>query len=261
MRALTFPLIIGSFVGGFFVSTAARADAIMPPPRHCPPGHQPVSDHGGPRCVANAPGNCPPGWRGVLGGQCVLETCEVGAAGCPAGFECRAAELCGQEHIVEFGWGSAERPRSNVLAEPPHKLNPPRHEFHYDDVCSGGRCGGGSICYQAGVCLSRGVAKAAARPSNGGAARGVKPRGVVGSSAANGPDASGASRPDEAIASGDAGDGPIGAPATDPSALPQPSTAPRSGGCSGCSEAGAPGTALGLAAIVATALVLARRRR
>ena len=66
----------------------AGADAVRPPPKSCPEGRVPVTSHAGPRCELEAPKDCPPGWRGVIGGQCRLNVCHSDA-------QCRAAgETC-----------------------------------------------------------------------------------------------------------------------------------------------------------------------
>jgi hypothetical protein len=39
----------------------ARADVVMPPPAHCPPGYTPRTGHEGPYCKPPLPRRCPPG--------------------------------------------------------------------------------------------------------------------------------------------------------------------------------------------------------
>src|SRR5262245_44153051 len=69
------------------------ADAVPPPPEKCPGGQIPITSHAGPECVAPAPTDCPPGWRGELRGICRLDIC-VNDQGCGAGKQCRQVELC-----------------------------------------------------------------------------------------------------------------------------------------------------------------------
>jgi MYXO-CTERM domain-containing protein len=107
---------------GLGVSSIAHADAVPPPPKSCPKGHVGVTDHGGPKCVLAAPKNCAPGYRGALGGTCVLATCSSDDQ-CDDGRRCLLVETC-QEfrelHWTGWGWG-AQRPmqRDNLFGGPP----------------------------------------------------------------------------------------------------------------------------------------------
>jgi hypothetical protein len=263
---------VAALVTGLVIAPAALADAVPPPPRNCPPGTTPVTSHGGPRCEKNAPTNCPAGWQGVLGGTCVLMTCTPGAAGgCNGSLECKPADLCGVERVVDFGWGVSEpAPRGNLLAEPPHKIDPPRHEFHYGDLCNQGRCAQGNTCYQVGVCLPKNVARAGARPANGGTAYGVTPKNAIAAPTTT-PAPPATPGPPQPSATAvpvttetpppPAGDGGPPTPITEPSATPPPNNAPR-GGCSGCNQGSAPGAAIGVTLFaLALAFVLKRRAR
>ena len=114
VRLAKLALLLAPLFGSLALTGPARADVVMSPPKSCPPGHTPVTSHAGPRCLANAPTNCPAGWTGILGGHCVLDVCDPGGeATCRAGTECKAQDLCGEEKLVETkqeidaagGWG------------------------------------------------------------------------------------------------------------------------------------------------------------
>lgn len=258
--------------GSIAVAPDARADVVMSPPKNCPSGQTGVTSHAGPQCVANAPTNCPVGWKGILGGHCVLDVCDPGGEPtCASGAECKPQDLCGEERLVTWGWGAAPPPphRGNELAGPARKFDPPRHDFHYDDVCSAGtgRCAAGRTCFQTGVCLPRSVARAASKPANGTDIRGYTPKNAKTSS----PDAG-----DE----GDAGRFAKPPPSATPTAVtpveptgqggadvdgaapvvdvePRGRSGPPRGGCTGCS--GQPVGMLG--GSLAVGLVLARMRK
>lgn len=140
----------------------AFADALPPPvPLKCPLGTTLVNDHGGTQCVADAPTNCPSGWRGVRGGQCILDVC-VEDASCRGGAKCMAADLCASE-----GMGSSYGAivRGPWLAAPPS----PQWMISYSDVCSEQRtCGRATKCVAAKVCLPAGATRPAPRPASGG---------------------------------------------------------------------------------------------
>mgnify|MGYP001047283228 CR=1 FL=1 len=69
MRARFVSLVAAAIA---LVATTAAADVVMPPPTDCKRGEVGVTSHGGPRCEKVAPEDCPAGWRGVLGGSCML---------------------------------------------------------------------------------------------------------------------------------------------------------------------------------------------
>ena len=258
-------LALASALAALTLAPAALADVVMPPPKTCPPGHTPVTSHAGPRCVANAPTSCPVGWTGILGGQCVLSLCDPGREGtCPDGAECKAQDLCGEERLVEWGWGAGPAPRGNELGAPPRHFDPPRHDFFYDDVCNAGSCAAGRTCYPTGVCLPRGVARAAKKPANGGPQRGFPPKNAKASD--DGDAGRIAKPPPSAAPTAAPTDAPVAAAedAAPPVAPVEPrhsrayNPSPRSGGCSGCDGSSHPVGMLGLSAGVA--LVLTRSR-
>ena len=100
----------------------AHADAVPPPPKNCPKGHVGTTSHGGPKCVLEAPKNCAPGYRGALGGKCVLATCSSDEQ-CKDGRRCLSVDTCQEFRELHWsGWGwVSQRPvsRDNFLAGPP----------------------------------------------------------------------------------------------------------------------------------------------
>lgn len=276
MRSLPPPLALALPVAAALVALSPRllADVVMSPPKSCPPGQTGVTSHAGPKCVAVAPASCPVGWKGVLGGHCVLDVCDPGAdrSACADGAECKPHDLCGEERLVTWGWGAAPAPpRGNELGAPPRHFDPPRHDFHYDDVCNAGKCAAGRTCWQTGVCLPRGAARAAGKPANGGEVRGYTPKNAKPSGAEDAGDGRFAKPPPSASA---------GAPvaSTAPGASAAPTTAevdaatptedvapargrsgPPRGGCTGC--AGQPVGMLGGSTVVGLVLATLRKRR
>lgn len=269
-------LLLVPLLGSLALTGPARADVVMSPPKSCPPGHTPVTSHAGPRCLANAPTNCPAGWTGILGGHCVLDVCDPGGeATCRAGTECKAQDLCGEEKLVEWGWGAAPPPpRDNALGAPARRFDPPRHDFHYDDVCSAGKCAAGRTCFQTGVCLPRAVARAASKPSNGGDVRGYTPKNAKTSSPDAGddgdagrfakpPPSSSATSAPSATAAPSATEAPptsgddAGAAVIDGDRRARSGGPPR-GGCTGCG--GQPVGMLGGSVVVGLVLTRLRKR-
>lgn len=112
----------GTVLGWWLPSKLAFADAVPPPPDDCPAGQVGVTSHGGPACVPEAPKNCAPGYRGEVGGSCVLAACSSDQE-CEAGTRCMQVDACQELRELHWtGWGwSAERPmiRGNVLGGPP----------------------------------------------------------------------------------------------------------------------------------------------
>ena len=146
--------------------SVAMADAIPPPlPIKCPAGTNVVHDHGGTRCVAVAPTNCPAGWRGVTGGQCVLDLCSEDASCRRWGTTCREADLCVTEGM---GYGYGAISRGSDLAAPPR----PQWQISFIDACSVQKtCADGAKCQPRKVCLPAGLARPAPRPANAGVAK------------------------------------------------------------------------------------------
>ena len=100
----------------------ARADVVMPPPEDCPPGQVGTTSHGGPSCVREAPKNCAPGYRGEVGGGCVLAACSSDQE-CEGGRVCVQVDACQELRELHWtGWGWSAQGRvvpSNLLGGPP----------------------------------------------------------------------------------------------------------------------------------------------
>ncbi len=123
MRPPANALVIVAAILGLCLSVrTAHADAVPPAPKRCPKGKVGVTDHGGPRCVLEAPKNCAPGYRGALGGKCVLATCSSDDQ-CKDGRRCLLVETCQEYRELHWsGWGWQARrlvSRDNFFAEPP----------------------------------------------------------------------------------------------------------------------------------------------
>jgi hypothetical protein len=137
---------------------SARADAVPPPPEHCPKGKVPITSHAGPECIDEAPKDCAPGYRGALGARCVLATCATDAQ-CEGGQRCLQIETCQEYRELHWsGWGwEAKRaaPRDNLLAEPPMPQpdGPPKEAWVLLRICGqDGPCDPPAECRPAGLC-------------------------------------------------------------------------------------------------------------
>lgn len=152
----------------------ARADVIARPPALCGPGKTAVSDHRGPRCEPDAPTDCPPGWKGVLGGTCILHSCGADPD-CAGGARCVAADVCVEERprYWEYG-GSAREP--GPAQEPPPGPDPSHPVWVAIEPCGQARaCAAPATCRQHSVCLPRGVDRPAPKPANADVQRGTIP--------------------------------------------------------------------------------------
>lgn len=159
-------------------SGGARADVVASPPLFCGPGKTPVSDHHGSRCEANAP-DCPPGWKGVLGGKCILHVCKADAE-CGASGQCVAADVCGEERPLHWEYarpaGGEPSREPGPAQEPPPAPDPSRPVWVAIEPCSEARaCPGAATCRAVSVCLPRGAARPAPKPSNADVQRGTIP--------------------------------------------------------------------------------------
>jgi len=136
------------------------ADAVPPAPESCPRGYIPVTSHAGPQCVLKPPISCPPGWRGINGGICVVHACETDAH-CGWGerkdLRCKPARVCIHEYLQEYGEGGSqpvERDERALFAGPPRRFDPPRRVQELVDVCPDRRaCPAGSTCGEKKICL------------------------------------------------------------------------------------------------------------
>jgi hypothetical protein len=164
--------------------SSAPADVVMPPPTDCPIGEVGTTIHGGLGCVKEAPKDCPTGWRGTLGGTCMLAPCDTDS-------NCREGEAC-VEHAVclapfpdEFyDYGEEEREKHGMLepvdgsllrspgllAGPPMpKTRRPKSIVRYNatNVCSREvACAAPATCQREKLCVPKGRRALAYRGSN-----------------------------------------------------------------------------------------------
>jgi hypothetical protein len=109
---------------GLVLSAAPHAsarDAVPPPPLLCPPGYKGVTSHAGPKCEQNAPRNCPTGWDGVLGGNCVLMPCPASGQ-CHTGYVCVEHAVClqpKQDDFYDYNETPAPAPAPTTAPSPP----------------------------------------------------------------------------------------------------------------------------------------------
>ncbi len=151
-------VIVVATLGLFLGARTARADAVPPPPPSCPKGKVPVTDHGGPRCELEAPKNCAPGYRGRIGGTCVLATCSTDRE-CEAGRRCLSVETCQEFRELHWsGWGWQSRQpvsRDNLFGGPPRPPpdGPPKKAWVNLSICGqDGPCKSPAECRPASLC-------------------------------------------------------------------------------------------------------------
>lgn len=159
-------------------TTGARADVVSPPPLLCGPGKTAVSDHGGSRCEPNAP-DCPPGWKGVLGGKCIMHGCK-GDPDCGGGAKCVATDVCVEERpqYWEYHPASGGEParEPGPAREPPPMADPAHPVWVAIEPCGEARaCRAPATCRPFSVCLPPGAARPAAKPANADVQRGTLP--------------------------------------------------------------------------------------
>jgi len=161
---------------GATLAGAARADVVQSPPLFCLPGKTPITSHAGPRCVKNAPTDCPPGWRGILGGRCTLDVCSVDGD-CRDGKRCVETDLC-VESRPRF-WENGGEPQAPAPAQAPSPLPDPAHPVDVPvGPCGEARaCAAPAACKPHKLCLASGVARAAPSPANGVVGYGGSPPG------------------------------------------------------------------------------------
>lgn len=158
------------------VAPRAWADAVPPPPDDCPAGTVGVTGHGGPHCEKEAPKNCPNGWRGQVGGNCILWLCSADADCGGDGKVCRQMSLCFEPHQRTSTCGANERarpgpelaaPGARVLGEPCAQLPEPVTDWYAVNVCGGQeRCASPAECRPGGVCVSPTAPPPAPQPRN-----------------------------------------------------------------------------------------------
>lgn len=128
-------------------ATMARADVVPEPPDDCPAGTTPTTSHSGAKCLEPAPTNCPSGWRGEVGGACVLDFCTSDAE-CRDGRRCVAQSICHVERICH----------------PREFCDSPVFEPRW--VCGGAlSCRSPAECRPGKLCLAAGTRRAADSPN------------------------------------------------------------------------------------------------
>lgn len=229
-------LALGMASLGPIAASPARGDALPPAtPISCPGGSHVRHDHGGTRCEADAPKDCPAGWRGIPGGQCVLAICQEGSS-CPAGQQCVEVGLCSYTTTRAL-YGAVRGPE---LAGPPAI----RKVRVATEACGAARsCAHPAKCRPGAVCLPAGVTSAAPKPTNAGDV-------VLGGAPEDEPE-------DELPPSED----PPAPPATGSPPTPEPRTPGKSGGCAGCAQGRTRGEAGSLLALGLGLAAWLRRRR
>jgi MYXO-CTERM domain-containing protein len=246
MRTWIVPLLL--FAAPALSASPAAADVVMSPPDDCPRGEVGVTSHGGPRCVKEAPTDCPVGWRGMLGGTCSLTPCE-NDQGCQAGEACVEHSVCLQpfeDSFYDYGedereeHGELEPPAWDVLRAPgllagPMAPKKPRDKpitrYNAANLCSREvACAAPGTCQPEKLCVPRGSRALAYRGTNSSAVR-------VARKTATPLTSSGAE------------------PTEQPAAL-----SPKSG-CAGCRTAPAPDEPWALALALGVGVALMRRRR
>lgn len=253
--------LLASLVGlvALTASSVASADMIPGPPK-CPSGQVPVMSHDHIGCAPEAPKNCPPGWTGIVGGHCILHTCETSCyTNDSRQLECRPFNACAELRTIR---GHSSRMGRDFQYD----------EWTYTGLCSPG-CSGPSTCHPTGVCLPKGVTKVGAAPANAKEHSGATPRDAKDAGAAPAP--SGTPATVDTTPAPSASTPPATPPSATssaaqpaPSATPAPSvetapsnTAPRSGGCSGCQTSGGTAASLaGMLLVIGVAAAAVRRR-
>ena len=169
--------------------STAPADVVVPPPTNCPRGEVGVASHDGPRCVKAAPKDCPTGWRGTLGGTCMLAPCASDAS-CRAGEACLEHAVCLAPFAEDFyDYGEEERDEHGTLEPiegsllrspgllagpimPRTKRPKPVIRYNATNVCSREvACGAPATCQKEKLCVPKGRRALAYRGNNAAPAR------------------------------------------------------------------------------------------
>lgn len=143
----------------------ARADVVDPPPS-CGWGETGVSDHGGGKCLKNAPTSCEPGWQGALGGTCIVHECADDST-CGAGKTCREQSVCVKKYFrPNYGAAPTAHGDTRLVAfgPPPMEVGPPIEAWAPESFCGpASTCSGPDRrCEPRKVCLPTGVPAAVA---------------------------------------------------------------------------------------------------
>ncbi len=179
--------LTGWIIGGCLITASlvvspriAQADVVPPPPDDCPAGKVPVSDHGGPGCQDEPPENCPPGWRGVVGGHCQLDRCGTDDR-CPEGKVCRDHSLCYKKQTSWFTYGrQTEHPRAAApyIGGPPIELDEPIIKYVPINVCNSQTpCESPNECRPGKLCVPPATPTANPMPMGGTGTVNTKPSG------------------------------------------------------------------------------------
>ena len=140
-------------LGSAFCARNAAADAVPPAP-WCLPGEVSYSSHHGGGCRVAAPKDCDPGYRGRVGGICVLQPC-TSDAHCQAGEACLYVDACTEQRDLiwnGYGWtahspGYSRGPQSPA-PEPTPKGWVRLNICGQDGACSAPReCRATQLCY------------------------------------------------------------------------------------------------------------------
>lgn len=246
-------ILLAATIGLASAPAQVTADVVRPPPTDCPDGEVGTTSHGGPRCVAVAPADCPTGWRGQLGGNCSLIPCATDK-NCSADQACVEHAVCLQPFEDEFyDYGEDEREEhgllephpSDLLRSPgllagpmmPKKKRPkPIVRYNAVNLCASGvACEAPGTCHPEKICAPRGSRALAYRGKN------IQPARV-------------ARKTDTPLTTGSAEPSEMAAAILSTSR-------PGTKGCAGCAAAPAPDHVSALGAAAVAMLAIARRRR
>jgi hypothetical protein len=157
----------------------ANADVVRPPPTNCPPGEVGVTSHGGPRCMKEAPKDCPTGWNGVLGGNCTLRPCTADDQ-CGDGQACVEHSVC-LEPVEDPFYDYGEQPEATQdigkrlfggPMAPKKRRDKPIFRYNATNLCATDvACGAPRTCQPEKLCVPRGGRAVAYKGTNIQAAR------------------------------------------------------------------------------------------
>ena len=148
--------LLAAIIGTLLSSKHARADAVAPPPLFCLPGQEGISTHYGPRCVPKAPTDCAPGYRGVQGGDCVLDPCASDQQ-CKDGRRCLQVDACQELRELKWrgrGWSQSGSPgySRGVVALPQPEGPAPKAWIKLRICGQDGACNAPAECRPMGLC-------------------------------------------------------------------------------------------------------------
>ena len=152
-------MAVGAALLVAFSAGGARADAVPPEPKNCPPGTHGVTGHAGPGCVSD---HCPPGSFGTMcadGPCCWVSECGGDAGRSCGNNTCETVRLCVRPRNT-VGWGASLHPVNDALA-----------------TCdAGGACPGGGTCKELTACVAP-VVDAESSVPRGATDAGISPSG------------------------------------------------------------------------------------